>query len=84
MEKTLKIMRKRPGMDWERIEIPNTLEALQNEVGGWIECVYHADGTAYIVNEEGLWLGLPHNFGQYVGTVLWVGLSGEDFASLLV
>jgi hypothetical protein len=31
-------------------DIPNTLEALQAEVGGLIECVYLEDGCIAVVN----------------------------------
>lgn len=30
----MKVFRKRPGEGWELIEIDNTLEALQKQVGG--------------------------------------------------
>lgn len=38
-------------------EIPNTLDALQEEVGGLIECVYLDD----VVNEEGKLIGMEPN-----------------------
>ena len=50
----MKVIRKRPGEYPEMIEIENTLEALQHEVGGYIETVWaqNLPGTM-IVNEEG-------------------------------
>ena len=47
----------------EEIEIDNTLEAKQEIVGGYIECVYlpNDDSVVLICNEEGKLLGLPFN-----------------------
>ncbi|WMI82428.1 DUF3846 domain-containing protein [Anaerotignum sp. MB30-C6] len=42
-------------------EIENTLEALQAEVGGLIECVYLDDGCLAVVNEEGKLNGMEPN-----------------------
>lgn len=66
-------------------EIPNTLEALQKEVGGFIETVplcSTADGkeAIFICNEEGLLMNLPmQNNLPFAGTVLVVGVDGEEF-----
>ena len=48
----MKAIRKKPGCAPEVIEVENTLEALQNEVGGYIETVTVASDTAIICNEE--------------------------------
>lgn len=71
------------------IEIENTLGALQNEVGGYIEVVMLSDKAAMIVNEEGLLLGLSPNViasaaagTLIVGNALIVGVDGEDFTDV--
>ena len=74
-------------------EIPHTLEALQQEVGGLIEVIYpYADLVGLVCNEEGKLLGLPLNRGLIdengkmrdiiCGTFLVTGLGAEDLASL--
>lgn len=86
---TIKAVRIVPGMKSESIEIENTLQAFQKEVGGYIQTtVSDYPGTTYVVNEEGKIKKLPFNFflkGDYiVGTAIAVGLgnNGEDFVSL--
>lgn len=68
-------------------DIPNTLEALQAEVGGLIECVYLEDGCLAVVNEEGKLNGMEPN--RRLGTDIICGpffICGDtaegDFASL--
>jgi hypothetical protein len=76
--------------DLEEIEVENTLEALQKQVGGYIETVTLIPGKAVmIVNEEGLLLGLTINPAasalagvKIVGPALIVGVGGEDFCDL--
>lgn len=74
-------------------EIPHTLEALQQEVGGLIEIVYpFRDMVGLVCNEEGKLLGLPLNralfdaagelYDVICGTFLVTGLGAEDLASL--
>ena len=74
-------------------EIPHTLEALQQEVGGLIEVIYpYADLVGLVCNEEGKLLGLPLNRALIdengkmrdiiCGTFLVTGLGAEDLASL--
>lgn len=78
------------GRTHEVIEIENTLEALQEAVGGYIETVrLRVDNAVMIVNEEGLLLGLPYNVtasgfaGQpIVGTAVIVGVNGEEFTDI--
>lgn len=47
----------------KEIEIDNTLEAKQELVGGWIECVYlsNDDSVVLICNEEGKINNMPLN-----------------------
>lgn len=75
-----------PGKAQEIIDIPNTLEALQEKVGGYIETVTIATDAAIICNEEGRLMGLPHNcvlLGvDFVGPILIVGFRGPEFTDL--
>lgn len=78
------------GFRVEEVEIENTLEALQKQVGGYIETLTLIPGKAVmIVNEEGLLLGLTINPAasalagvKIVGPALIVGVGGEDFCNL--
>lgn len=74
-------------------EIPHTLEALQQEVGGLIEVIYpYADLVGLVCNEEGKLLGLPLNralfdengemYDVICGTFLVTGLGAEDLTSM--
>lgn len=82
----MKAIRKKPGCAPEVIEVENTLKALQDEVGGYIEVITLPYGAALICNEEGRLHGLPYNccvFGtSFVGTVLIVGTKGEEFCDV--
>lgn len=74
----MKAIRKKPGCAPEIIEVENTLKALQQEVGGYIEVITLPYGAAIICNEEDRILGLPDNGRvcgvDVVGTVLIVGV----------
>lgn len=82
----MKVIRKDPGQPPVAAEIDNTLEALQEAVGGYIETVSFAEGLCIICNEEGRLMGLEPNgwfFGtHFVGTVLVAGVDGEEFRGL--
>lgn len=82
----MRVIRKMPGENYEMIEIANELSALQKEVGGFIECVPLTRHSCIICNEEGLLYGLPYNVNiegnVYVGTILIVGVDGEDFTDV--
>ena len=77
---------KQPGEPAKRIEIDNTLEALQRAVGGYIETVSIFTDVTLICNEEGRLMGLPYNMDfagiRFVGPVLVVGRTEDDFRSL--
>lgn len=68
----------------------DTLHAMQELVGGYIECATPAQlreqGIELIVNEEGLLAQLPPNEKLFpfflVGQVIAVGVGEEDFISL--
>lgn len=81
----MKAFRKRPGEGWELIEVENTLEALQKQVGGYIETASFMKNTCIICNEEGLLIGLPVNVFlgyPFRGTLLIVGVDGEEFCDV--
>ena len=89
----MKALKIEPGKAPERINIDNTLEALQNAVGGYIEVIYPDERrpVGLICNEEGKCCGLELNRALYqngkpydiiAGTFLVVGLSAEDFTDL--
>ena len=77
------VIRKKVGKWPQIIDVENTLEALQEEVGGYIETVTFAEDACIICDEEGRLKDKPHNvnlFGvDFVGTVLAVGVDGENF-----
>ena len=82
----MKIIKLLPGKEPERIEVENTLEALQKEVEGKIEAVTVSTDLAILCNEEGIWLMMKPNrviMGHhFVGPVLFVGVDGDKFCSL--
>ena len=79
---------KLPGKKAEARVIPNTLEALQELVGGYIETVSVpiGSGCIFICNEEGKLRGMDPNFYYrgdiFVGPVFICCRSGEEFSNL--
>ena len=82
----MRVMSKEPGKGWKVAEIENTLEALQQGVGGKLEAVTLASDACALCNEEGRLPGMPYNTTicgvSFVGPLLIVGIAGEDFAGL--
>lgn len=82
----MRAIRKRPGQEPQIIDVENSLEALQLEVDGWIETVTFAEDACVICNEEGRIQGLPFNLELmgvlFFGTILIVGVDGENFTDL--
>lgn len=85
----MKVLYKKVGEKPEIIDIPNTLEALQETVGGYIETVteYTAAGIFTVIcNEEGRLKGYNYNCEingvSYVGDICVVGFEGEEFTDL--
>ena len=82
----MRVIKKEPCRRAEVVEIENDLKALQQAVGGWIECVTLPYGLCVICNEEGLLRRLPFNtyFAgiPLVGTFLVVGVDGEEFTDV--
>jgi hypothetical protein len=86
MSNKIKVVLQRPGHISEVVAIPNTLEALQQLVGGYIEPLTLPDGFVIICNGEGRYLGLQPNVNTYagviVGNVVITKAEGEGFVSL--
>ena len=82
----IKVVIKNPGTKPYTTWISDTLENLQRTVEGPIETVTVARDVVIICNEEGPIKRLPFNckvFGQaYVGTIIFAGIEGDEFASL--
>lgn len=80
------VIYKAPGCAPEVIDTPNTLEALQEKVMGYIEVVSQDADWAIVCNEEGHLLGMPANCWlmgvHFVGPVLIVGVDGDAFTDV--
>ena len=84
---TLNVIVKQPGEHGRWATIPNTLEALQGIVGGYIEPVTFgmAPFTELILlcDEEGKFKGLPENirltYDTICGPVVILGGHGDEF-----
>ena len=80
----IKVLVKRPGEPAQLQTVENTLEALQEIVGGYIETITFAEDACIICNEEGRLMGLPYNCNfcgmELVGTIIVAGTKGEEFA----
>lgn len=59
-EEMLTVLKVEPGKPPEEVTMPNTLEAMQKMVGGFIEVVY-LDDVCLVCNEEGKLVGLEDN-----------------------
>ena len=82
----MKVIIKRPCDQFgEEATIPNTLKALQEAVGGYIETVTLDNGLVLICNEEGKLRGMQHNifYGghDFVGTIVMTGHDGDELTS---
>ena len=86
-ENQILVVIKEPGQA-PRVEplFDNTLEAFKKAVGGWIEAVTISEDLVIICNEEGRLKKLPPNVSVlgigFVGTIIAVGVMGDEFASL--
>ena len=91
----MKVIIKRPCDQFgEEATIPNTLKALQEAVGGYIETVTLDNGVVLICNEEGRIRDMPYNFtlrrmrgvvtiqNAIFGTVIACGVDGDKFADI--
>ena len=79
----INVIIKRPGEAPLAASVPNALDTLQELVGGAIEVVTLCSDFAVICNEDGRLIGLPHNCKvcnlDFVGTVVFAGVAGDDF-----
>jgi hypothetical protein len=92
----MKVIIKRPCDQFgEEAAIPNTLRALQEAVGGYIETVTLDNGVVLICNEEARLRDMPYNFtvrrmihnflpvsNPIFGTVIVCGAEGDEFADI--
>ena len=82
----MRALSKRPGEAWEAIKVDNELKPLQQEVGGYLESFTFAENACVLCDEEGRVKGKPYNATvcgvPFVGTILIVGVDGEEFADL--
>lgn len=85
-EANITIIKIEPHKEPEVITIPNTLQSFKGLVGGYIEGLGISPTAHMFVNEEGKLEGLEPNrrFNNdiLVGTILIVGVDGEDTTSL--
>ena len=94
-EQKIKVLALLPMELPKEIELDNTLEAMQNFVGGLIECITLSDTgseVTLVCNDEGKLMGLPlnralfdddgHVYDIVSGNFLIVGLGEEDFTDL--
>ena len=67
-------------------DIPNTIEALQELVGGYVEVVTFGDNVAVVCDEDGRLKDKPYcaTLGdvQFVGDIAIVGTDGCDFTDV--
>ena len=85
-EDSIQVLKIEPGKAPKIVTIPNTLEAMQQMVGGYIE-VIPLDDVCLVYNEEGKLMGLPgsRRLGNDViaGTFFLAGDTPDgDFCSL--
>lgn len=82
----MKAIKKEPGEQPRMVSIQNTLEALQEAVGGRIETVRLFEDACLVCDEEGLFKGKEYNCNflgvNFVGTILLVGIAGEEFCDV--
>lgn len=82
----MQVICKSPGRPPVVAQVDNTLEALQQAVGGPIETVTFSLDAAIICNEEGRLQGLPYNCDflgiSFVSPILIVGVDGDEMCSL--
>ena len=82
----MKAIYKKPGEAPKIIDIDNTLEALQEAVGGYIETVSLCSDVCLICNGEGVPIGMEFNIKvggcPVFGPILIVGVKGDEFTDL--
>lgn len=85
----MRVLIKEPGKPWEVSEVENTLDALQEAVGGYIETLTistEPDSLVLIMDEEGRLNDKPYNMTiggvDLVGTLLLCGKDGDEFTDV--
>ena len=82
----MRVIKKEPGKFPEVVDIQNTLEALQEAVGGYIEVFPVATDLVILCDEEGRIDGKPFNCNlcgtDFCGTILFVGVDGPEFTDI--
>lgn len=89
----MKAVKIHPSGQLEKLDIPNTLEAVQEAVGGFVQQLRTIfPGTVLLVDEDGRQKGLvpnpaamrmcPGALGGIIGPALMVGDAGEDWGDL--
>ena len=82
----MKVIVKEPGKGPSIRFIGNRLNLLQTIVGGNIEAVTLFEDFCIICNEDGRGLRLKHNCEilgvDFVGTIIGVGVKGDEFDSI--
>ena len=83
----IKVVVQHPGEISRIVSVPDTLEALQKLVGGYIEVVSIGRGLLLVLNEEGKLRGMKENvrcvqYGTIFGPVFITADKDEDFRSL--
>lgn len=78
---------KRPDEPYgHKTAVSDSLENLQNIVGGYIECVYLGEDLVIVCNEEGKLQGLEPNVllngDMLVGTIIVFGNDGDSFGDI--
>lgn len=86
MADKIRCVSKRPGGSPRSVNVTNSLENLQNYVGGFIETLTIAEDLCIICNEEGRIKGLPYNCTvcgvELYGDILFVSVDGDAFSDL--
>lgn len=82
----MKIVKKEPGGKFYTKEIENTLEAMQAEVGGYIELVTVDRSCSIVCDEEGRLKNLPYNTKlsgiELYGPLFIVGTKDGEFCDV--
>ena len=86
VQEQIRVLKFEPGKAPEEATYPNTLEAFQSAVGGYIETLGLDGGAVLVCNEEGKLMGLSANrrvCGDTIaGTFLIAGSADGEFCSL--
>jgi len=86
MSQFISVLIKRPGEIPRHVNVSNSLEALQKNVGGYIEAVTIMEDVVVICNEEGRLKGLPYCCTiaghDFVGDIIMAGVDGCELADL--